>query len=665
MSTTTDIPAGSTHAELHWLIARMGERLAALIERIVTRDGSTEADVAFLRSQVPSGARRENDPVDDSPLRRAIDLCGAGELERDLLVLAAMPEAHQGYASILRSLHPEGRPRATIGLASQMCHADIPRLLSVMQSCRARAAGLLRIGGDGPASERDLSLGQGAWEALHAIDAWPDGLEPGVVLDIPHGLDQWLRADATCQATSRLEINAPCVIGVRSTDALVAGHRAAAMVTSIGRTWRAAGVSKNASHDSMFRFASLTTVAGHVPILVFDRADDQMSSLTWRADAALGPVIVCAQPGLPQVLTDLAHIGLWCDLLPLDALREMWEALLPELSTREHAAIASRFPLEPGFAAFVARDARDAAFHDRLTPAHVAESIRVRSAASSSVGVTVVRPQAVWDDLVLPAPKKSQLRDAADRQRCQDTVLAKWGFDPRRHGARGVRVLLSGPPGVGKTMSAEVLASELGGLDLMIVDLSRIVSKWIGETEQRLAQAFDAAERSRAVLVFDECEAVFTQRTEVSDARDRYANLETAYLLTRLERFEGLAVLSTNMRSAVDAAFLRRIEHVIEIGEPGPRERLALWERYLPPTAPIDDDVRIAELADQYAIVGGLIKNAAVAAAFLAAAEADRCAAAARITRRHLIEAIRREYEKSGIAFPGEPARRRARNGDQ
>ena len=210
-------------------------------------------------------------------------------------------------------------------------------------------------------------------------------------------------------------------------------------------------------------------------------------------------------------------------------------------------------------------------------------------------------------------------------------------------------MLLSGPPGTGKTLAAEVVAHALG-VDLMIVDISQVVSKWIGETEKHLAEAFDSAERSQAVLLFDEADALFGKRTEVSDAHDRFANLETAYLLSRLERFDGLTILSTNLKQNIDPAFLRRLEFVIDFDEPSPADREALWRCHLPAEAPLADDVNLKELATLYPIVGGLIRNASVAAGFLAAA------ANTAISRNHLLGAVRREYEKSAKSFPGLPA---------
>jgi SpoVK/Ycf46/Vps4 family AAA+-type ATPase len=279
----------------------------------------------------------------------------------------------------------------------------------------------------------------------------------------------------------------------------------------------------------------------------------------------------------------------------------------------------------------------------------VARGVRTRAGLALSSGVRLIRPTAGWDRLVLPGERAGQLREAIGRLMHQATVLDGWRFLSGRTGARGVRMLFAGPSGTGKTLAAEVMAQALG-VDLLMVDVSRVVSKWIGETEKNLSEVFDAAENAQAVLLFDEADALFGKRTEVSDAHDRYANLETAFLLTRLERFEGLAVLSTNLRQNIDPAFLRRLEFVVDFPEPGPAEREALWRCHIPHGVPLGPCLNLRELAATYPVVGGLIRNAAVAAAFLAAAEGSP------ITAQHAVRAIRREYDKTGRAFPGLPS---------
>jgi hypothetical protein len=358
-----------------------------------------------------------------------------------------------------------------------------------------------------------------------------------------------------------------------------------------------------------------------------------------------GPVVYCSRGGIGKICESRPLINVHSERLSPTALREMWRGTIPELA--EYSTIlAARYPVEPAQAQQVAFDLefRKKYNGERLKLDDVAVCIRARASTALGGGVQRIRPVASWKHLVLPELQLKQLKEAINRLYLQGKVLDDWRFLEGRRGSRGVRMLFTGPPGTGKTLSAEVLAHALE-VDLLLVDLSRVVSKWIGETEKNLAKVFETAERAKAVLLFDEADALFGKRTEVSDAHDRYANLETAYLLSRLEHFEGLAILSTNLRQNIDTAFTRRLEFIVEFAEPAREERLALWKCHLPLDAPLADDVNLEELAAHFAIVGGLIRNAAVAAAFLAASENVS------IARKHFISAIRREYEKNGKAY--------------
>lgn len=220
--------------------------------------------------------------------------------------------------------------------------------------------------------------------------------------------------------------------------------------------------------------------------------------------------------------------------------------------------------------------------------------------------------------------------------------------------AAGARLLLVAPSGTGTALAARAVAAAAGS-DLLTVDVSRVVSKWIGETEKNLGAVFDVAERTQAVLFLDEADALFGSRTSVSDAHDRYANLETAYLLQRLDRFEGVAVLATNLRQNIDPAFTRRMDFVVEFDLPDADGREALWRLHLPAQIR-EPDVDLTALAAQYAVPGGWIRNAAIAAAFLAARDGGL------VTRDHLLTALRREYAKDSRTMPVDPtgARRSA-----
>jgi DNA polymerase III delta prime subunit len=242
-----------------------------------------------------------------------------------------------------------------------------------------------------------------------------------------------------------------------------------------------------------------------------------------------------------------------------------------------------------------------------------------------------------WDDIVLPAEVERQLRAVADQVRNRHRVYTGWGFGASLNRGRGISALFAGPSGTGKTMAAEILAGDLG-LNLYRIDLSAVVNKYIGETEKNLRRVFDAAEQSGAILLFDEADALFGKRSEVTDSHDRYANIEIDYLLQRMEEYRGLAILATNMKSALDAAFLRRLRFVVDFPFPGPGERRLIWEKSFPQGAPLDD-IRY-ELLARLEIAGGNIRNIVLNGAFLAAAED------AAIGMRHLMRAAADEYAK-------------------
>ncbi|WP_433383062.1 ATP-binding protein [Actinoplanes sp. CA-142083] len=269
----------------------------------------------------------------------------------------------------------------------------------------------------------------------------------------------------------------------------------------------------------------------------------------------------------------------------------------------------------------------------------VAPAVR-RLAGGHLDGVAVrIRPRRAWDDLILPPEEATQLRELASRHRERDTVYGRWQF--RATASTGVVALFAGPSGTGKTLAAEVVAGELG-LDLYKVDLSAVVSKYIGETEKNLERIFGAAAAGDLVLFFDEADALFGKRSEVSDAHDRYANIEVAYLLQRLETYDGLVVLATNLQRNIDPAFLRRISVAIDFVPPEEPERRQIWSRTFPPTAPLAGDLDVEFLARQFKITGGVISNAALGAAFLAAAEDSP------ITMRHAVLSVKREFQKLG-----------------
>jgi SpoVK/Ycf46/Vps4 family AAA+-type ATPase len=220
-------------------------------------------------------------------------------------------------------------------------------------------------------------------------------------------------------------------------------------------------------------------------------------------------------------------------------------------------------------------------------------------------------------------------------------VYEQWGFERKLSLGKGIVALFSGSSGTGKTFAAEILAGDLG-MDLYQIDLSCVVSKYIGETEKNLSRVFQEAQDSNAILFFDEADALFGKRSEVKDAHDRYANIEINYLLQKVEEYEGVIILASNMSKSIDAAFLRRMHFSIEFPFPDEDHRLQIWHGIFPPEAPLETDVDFKFLASNFKITGGNIKNVAVAAAFRAAEEQSR------ICMKHLIVSLKREYQKLG-----------------
>ncbi len=246
-------------------------------------------------------------------------------------------------------------------------------------------------------------------------------------------------------------------------------------------------------------------------------------------------------------------------------------------------------------------------------------------------------PSAGWDDLILPEPQMQALRQLADQVRHRMQVHESWGFADKGRRGLGVSALFAGASGTGKTLAAEVVARDLD-LDLYRIDLSAVVSKYIGETEKNLARVFDAAEEGGAFLLFDEADALFGKRSEVKDSHDRYANIEIGYLLQRMEAYQGLAVLTTNLKSTMDKAFQRRLRFIVSFPFPDAAQREAIWRRAFPAKTPTEglEAARLARLN----VAGGNIRNIALNAAFLAAA------AGAPVGMRHLLEAAQLEAQK-------------------
>ncbi|GHJ45260.1 ATPase [Catellatospora sp. TT07R-123] len=321
----------------------------------------------------------------------------------------------------------------------------------------------------------------------------------------------------------------------------------------------------------------------------------------------------------------------------------LWQRELGEPAAPELAALTAPYRFSPGQIAQAAQAARQAAALDGgvVTEPLLRRAARDRTVSGLERLARRVTPGVGWADLVLPGPVLTLLRELVARVRHRDTVLGAWAMRPGGGRGIGVTSLFAGDSGTGKTMSAEVVAGALG-LDMYVVDLSTVVDKYVGETEKNLDRIFAQAENCSSVLLFDEADALFGKRSEVSDAHDRYANVETAFLLQRMESFDGVAVLTTNLRANLDDAFLRRLDVLVDFPKPDAAARQRLWQACLHPHLPQDEDLELEFLADSFDLSGGNIRSIAVTAAYLSA-EAGRP-----LSMTDLVTAVHREYRKLG-----------------
>ncbi len=349
------------------------------------------------------------------------------------------------------------------------------------------------------------------------------------------------------------------------------------------------------------------------------------------------------------------HLGkrrvVWLDF-PLPAHQQrlrLWRHFLrlqvpsSTLHRQDLSSLAGQFALSTEQVGSAVVTARDAALNRGapLAEEHLFAAARAHSNPRLASLARKITPRYTWDDIVLPDDQLGLLHEIVATVRGRPQVLDEWGVGEKLASSAGVTMLFAGPPGTGKTMAAEVIASELR-LDLYKIDLSTVVSKYIGETEQNLERIFSEAHNSNAILFFDEADAIFGKRSEVKDAHDRYANIEVSYLLQRMEAYDGVTVLATNLRANLDEAFTRRLQFAVDFPFPEEADRLRIWQTLFPSGVPRTPDLDFALLSRRFKLAGGSIRNVLVNAAFLAAAQDTP------VTMELLLHSVRRELQKMG-----------------
>lgn len=334
--------------------------------------------------------------------------------------------------------------------------------------------------------------------------------------------------------------------------------------------------------------------------------------------------------------------------------KQLWELSLnsgcPLSPDVDIDALAGKFKFTGGQIQGAAAQAKHSAvmrgtFHNPgLTMADLYLGCHAQTNHNLSRMARKIIPHYSWSDIVLPADKFQQLREMCNYVKYRHTVYGEWGFDKKISLGKGLNILFSGPSGTGKTMAAEIISNELN-LDFYKIDLSCVVSKYIGETEKNLSAIFKEAETANAVLFFDEADALFGKRSEVKDSHDRYANIEINYLLQKMEEHEGIVILATNFRKNIDDAFTRRIHFSLDFPFPDETYRIDIWRKIFPPQTPKSSDIDFDYLAGRFKISGGSIKNIALNAAFLAADNSKK------VGMSHIIHATRREFQKTGQVY--------------
>ena len=332
---------------------------------------------------------------------------------------------------------------------------------------------------------------------------------------------------------------------------------------------------------------------------------------------------------------------------------ELWRCYLKEIPLAEDLNLesaANKFALYPGQIASAAEEAKNLMRWDGADAVSTEILQRAcRAQLSHGLGRMASRVNAsyTWDDLILPPDSKRMLRNACAQVEYRHRVFDQWGFGKKVAYGRGVSMLFSGPPGTGKTMAAQVIANRLG-LELYKVDLSGVMSKYVGETEKQLGAVFDEVKKSQSILFFDEADAMFGKRSETKDSHDRYANVQTSYLLQKMEEYDGIVILASNYLQNFDEAFKRRLKFIIEFTLPDREHREQIWRSVLPPDLPLGEDLDFDFLARSFELSGSSIKNIAVAAAFLAAQEDVP------MEMVHLLAATQTEYSKTGKSIAQE-----------
>ena len=612
-------------------------------------EGIPEPVAAFsARGLRRAAADLEEHPPLSGRLGRLLRDVQLHSFDREVLLAAVAPDLVPAIGGTYAELQ-EGTRAVTTSLALILSGATAQNGAAryrISEEGPLARAGLIEVGGEAHHAPlgRVLRVPVRVQHHLLGVDAPPESLAGCLVagVGVPGRTAEAVQGGLV--AGSRLVYihDVDGGAGAGAAVAAIRGLGGGGVVIDAARIAAGAGLTpelaRDAAREALLRGAGLVVVGV-----------DELA----RTDAA-GVQLLVRQKG-PLVLVGRTPWDPgWAVEVPLQieaprvdqAVRErLWrEALGEQDSERVDAAeVARSFRLTP-LQLLNAADAARQRARSEDRPLH-AEDIAAGARAQNTTHLARLArrltPDSSWEDLVLPTAAAEGVRDVALRWRHRDEVLDTWGLRRGAGRGRGVTALFTGAPGTGKTLSAAVIAGELG-LDLYVVELSTVVDKYIGETSKNLERIVDAADRVNGVLLFDEADALFGKRSAVSDAKDRHANVEVAYLLQRMEAFDGIGILTTNLASNLDEAFLRRLDVVVDFPSPDAAHRLRLWQSMLPPQLPMAEEPDLADLAERFRLTGAEISNVVATAAYRVAANGTP------LGTEDLVRATVREHQKSG-----------------
>jgi len=602
------------------------------------------------------------------------DRFGLDEIERQALLLVLLVDFDLRYERMFGYLHDDvTRRRPSVDLVLNLLSSDIETKLS-LRSRLAPGSRLLRHRlllrtpptgeNHGGLLRHELSVDERIVAFLLGEDPLPETLLGWIDTDLvgcgdtdepPSPLNFALtRAHEVLGARGIVHLHSPDRLGRRSTAGGLARRLDMPLLLVEGTNLAASSTNLVEVISAAIREARLRNA-----LLYWDDLDPLLEDARQRElgvllDGIRDAKIAVIFAGTSRFELGWRHSDLAFGLVELEipAPKErlsLWHAAIgSDISTiddRSMQALAGQFRLTKGRILESAATARNLAAlrreHGLPTSAELFEAARLRSRPRLQRLARRLEPSHGWEELILPRDQQCQLHEIVAHVRHRALVLEGWGFARKLSYGLGLAALFSGPSGTGKTFAAGIIARELG-LDIYRIDLSCMVSKYIGETEKNLSRVFDEAASSDAILFFDEADALFGKRSEVKDSHDRYANIEVGHLLQRMEDYEGITILATNARASMDSAFVRRMAFSIDFPFPEAPERRRIWARAIPPETPRTDDLDLDELATRFRVTGGNIRNIALSAAFLAASNGQV------VGMEHVVRATRREYQKLG-----------------